>query len=330
MRSEIKLWSVQGGKLSQLTKTSFSQSYKEKDLENWVEQDPSLLGRDLTIVGRQVYIPGVGPLDLLAVDESGRLFVIEFKRQQTTRETIAQILDYASSIRLIDKDQLRNLPNVKTAELEEIKELDPGMILVAEEADEAVQRIVEYLASKAQLPIEIVTFTYAVSSNGPEVIARSVLVPETPPQKEQMSAKSLPQLLQVASDRKVVAFVNILRKVISLGWYEEILDNNGGTARYWITIASPLDDKYKVLFGINIGGTKWTSPEGTLDVWIRQKIASSYSQTTIQDVSTLLHEFNPFNETEGTIWFRILDETGATRLLTILDSWHLKSTEIAE
>lgn len=44
---------------------------------------------------------GVGGDDLLAIDEDGRLAVIEFKRQQTTRDTIAQILDYASSLRLM-------------------------------------------------------------------------------------------------------------------------------------------------------------------------------------------------------------------------------------
>ena len=63
MTSQIKLWTVKDGKLVQLMESSFSQSYKEKDLENWVEQNPTLLGHpDITIIGRQVYIPNVGPL----------------------------------------------------------------------------------------------------------------------------------------------------------------------------------------------------------------------------------------------------------------------------
>ena len=50
-----------------------------------MEQNPTLLGHpDLTVIGRQVYVPNVGPLDLLAINQNGRLVVIEFKRQQST------------------------------------------------------------------------------------------------------------------------------------------------------------------------------------------------------------------------------------------------------
>jgi RecB family endonuclease NucS len=123
MRPEIRLWSIDAGKLVQLAKTNFAEAHKEKDLEIWVEQSPSLLGRNLSVVGRQVYIPKVGPLDLLAVDDDGRLVIVEFKRQQSTRDTIAQILDYASAIRLMTVEQLKALPNVIASEIEDDAEL---------------------------------------------------------------------------------------------------------------------------------------------------------------------------------------------------------------
>jgi RecB family endonuclease NucS len=99
MPSKIKLWSVINGKLNLLQEGLFSDGYREKDLEEWIAQDTSLLGRpNLTVIGRQVNIPNAGILDLLAV-ENGHLVVVEFKRQQTTRDAIAQILDYASAIK---------------------------------------------------------------------------------------------------------------------------------------------------------------------------------------------------------------------------------------
>ena len=181
MRPQIRLWSVEDGKLVELNKSSFSDVHKENDLESWVEHNPAILGRNLVIVGRQVYIPKVGPLDLLAVDDDGRLVVIEFKRQQTTRDTIAQILDYASSLRLMTVEELQALSNVESSKTTSIIDVDPAMIIVAAEADQSVDRIVEYLSSKAQLPLEVVTFTYASMANGKEIIARSILTPDPPP-----------------------------------------------------------------------------------------------------------------------------------------------------
>ncbi len=61
MRPQIRLWNFKNGNLIQLSESSFAQAHKEKDLESWVAQDPSLLGRDdLTVLGRQVSIPKAG------------------------------------------------------------------------------------------------------------------------------------------------------------------------------------------------------------------------------------------------------------------------------
>ncbi len=313
------------GKLVQLADASFAQAHKEKDLEEWVEHNPSLLGRELTIIGRQVFIPKVGPLDLLAHDENGRLVVIEFKRHQTTRDTIAQILDYASSLRLVDREQLRNLPNVSAIGLAEVTDFDPAMIIVAAEADEPVERIVDYLTSRAQLPIEVVTFTYSTLDDGREIIARQILIPETPANESTGTARiSRAELFSIARGREVLTLVEALHKVTALGWPDQRFRNNGGTTRYWVT--SP-EGNGRVLFGINIGGERLSSPPGTLDVWLNLDVVAKYSETSVESVLELLSSFRVLNQSNKRIDIRISDQGGANALYALLQKWDSTSAE---
>jgi hypothetical protein len=322
MRSQIRLWNVKDGQLKQLPQGSFSENHKEKDLETWVEQDPSLLGRELTIIGRQVFIPNAGPLDLLAVDEDGRLVVVEFKRDITTREAIAQILDYASSLRRMVPEQLALLSNIDATKIVEVTEFDPAMILVAADVDEKAERIVEYLASKAQLSIEVVTFTYVPLSSGEEILARSVLVPETPPATRQATNQvALPELLQVASRRTVEGLVELFRKVESLGWWPESLNRNGGTLRYWVITP---DSKNKVLFGMNIGGEKLGSPEGSLDLWLNPDTVAEYSGISLDTTWDELEVFPVIKKSNTKIYIRVADEQIASKLYALFAKW--KST----
>jgi RecB family endonuclease NucS len=57
---------------------------EQRDLESWIAVDPEMVGQDLVLIGRQVQTKS-GPLDLLAIDRSGALVVIELKRNLSTR-----------------------------------------------------------------------------------------------------------------------------------------------------------------------------------------------------------------------------------------------------
>lgn len=321
MRPQIRLWSIDEGKLVDLINGSFADIYKEEDLETWVEQNPSLLGRILAIIGRQVYIPKVGPIDLLAIDENGRLVIIEFKRQQSTRDTVAQILDYASSIRLLTIEQIRSLTNVDGAKVGDITDVDPTMIIVAAETDQSVDRIVEYLASKAELPMEAVTFTYATMSDGKEIIARSILTPEPIPGStvSKNAAKiTLTELFSIAEERGVLDIFKILHQVATLGWSVEMFRVNGGQIRYGVGLAA---GPRRVLFGMNIGGEKFGAPEGQLDAWVRPEIVEEFTAVPLDQVRSELKQFTVHREMQmGTI-LRIGDTEVASKLYELLQRW---------
>ena len=75
--SEVGLWHVRPGdqpvRLSQRTLPS------EKDLESWIESDPSLIAPGLNSVRRQVPL-GKKFVDLLVVESAGVWVVCELKK----------------------------------------------------------------------------------------------------------------------------------------------------------------------------------------------------------------------------------------------------------
>ena len=60
-------------------------------------QNPEMLGSGLKLVGRQTRTQS-GWLDLLAVDQDGRLVVYELKRGTLARDAVTRVLDYASDL----------------------------------------------------------------------------------------------------------------------------------------------------------------------------------------------------------------------------------------
>src|SRR5437016_9357031 len=107
MATEIKLWQVHDGKLQQLNEAAFASEHVEEELEDWIEQTPDIMGDDLLIIARQRDLPGVGTLDLFGIDGTGKLVIVELKRNKTPREAVAQALHYASWLDTATEEQIR-------------------------------------------------------------------------------------------------------------------------------------------------------------------------------------------------------------------------------
>ena len=99
MTTNIKTWQIIDGKLQSVDSTLSEQGRTETyDLETWIASNPAIINPDLVIIGRQVTTKS-GPLDLLAIDRSGNLVIIELKRAMLPRDALAQAIDYASDIK---------------------------------------------------------------------------------------------------------------------------------------------------------------------------------------------------------------------------------------
>lgn len=162
------LFGIIGGKLQPATRRALN---KESLIEDWVEADPGLLGLDALIIGRQVPTDHGKFIDLLAMDATGGLIIIELKKDRTPREIVAQVLDYGSWVRTLSTPEIyeRAEKHLKTrlatAFREKFGEALPdqlnashSMLIVASELDPASRRIVEYLSEEHDVAINTVFF----------------------------------------------------------------------------------------------------------------------------------------------------------------------------
>ena len=83
----------------------------EQKLEQWVEANPHLVsaGDRFVVFGRQVRTVFGRIIDLLAIDETGAVVVIELKRGETPRQVIAQALEYAAWVDSLTLDELNEI-----------------------------------------------------------------------------------------------------------------------------------------------------------------------------------------------------------------------------
>src|SRR5208282_1659118 len=98
MGTEIKTWQIIDGKLVPIDTTLKTEGRTEPyDLQPWLESNPEIIGSDIMILGSQVPTRS-GRIDLLGIDKSGNIAIIEIKRSELPRESLAQAIDYASDV----------------------------------------------------------------------------------------------------------------------------------------------------------------------------------------------------------------------------------------
>lgn len=169
------LFKIENGRLKKAPKSSLEQ---EKLIEDWVFEDPSLLGLDALIIGRQVATDHGKYIDLLALERSGNIVIIELKKDKTPRDVVAQVLDYASWVRTITTPQVYEIsarmhPNgLAGAFRDQFGDVIPErlngshmMLIVASELDAASKRIVEYLSEEHGVSINTAFFNIFSDGN---------------------------------------------------------------------------------------------------------------------------------------------------------------------
>ena len=190
--ADLGVWTVDGDAPRRVSRSGVG---LERNLEDWIANDSTLLADGLTIVGRQVHLDG-GPLDLLAIDWRDRWVVIELKRERLYRDALAQALDYASSIAGMDASDLDStcssrgsrtlaMPRSCPARYGDSwtgrmrgatwRSCSPGSAI-----DAGLERIVAHLGGYG-VPITIVSFEVFEPEGGPRLLIRAVTEEDTRP-----------------------------------------------------------------------------------------------------------------------------------------------------
>ncbi len=202
---EVKIWALDGdSKVTPLV--SRDQTDTESLLEETLVRNPDLLIPGLRLVGRQTPTDG-GPLDLLGVDEDGRLVVFELKRGTLSRDAVAQIIDYASDLdaktdvalaehiaansgvggidRIEDFEEWYG-ENTDGQGLDSLRPL--RLFLIGLGADERTERMVRFLAANTGMDISLLTF-HGFAYDGKTLLARQVEVEPGPPPRRRPNAE---------------------------------------------------------------------------------------------------------------------------------------------
>ncbi len=191
----MKLFTIdKNGKFVQFKEENFKTGNKEIDLEDILENNPEYFfdNSKILIVGRQVTTNLHTFIDLLGVDETGNTVVIELKRDKTPRETLAQLIEYASFIDNLDYEQLNEIHQNYSGEEIGLEEYHQEyfstnneqktswnklskLMIVAQDITPEIKQTSLYLRKKG-LDVYCLEFKYFVNKSGSKMISSDFVV----------------------------------------------------------------------------------------------------------------------------------------------------------
>jgi len=206
---------------------------RESDLERWIENSPELISQDLVILARQLQTAS-GPLDILALDKTGSLVVIELKKVDVYRTALAQVVDYAAWIAARTYDELKSAidanrkargktPSFDTILREHLGELaddwDPEqaglrLVVAGTGADDSLRRMIDFLAERYKMPINGVFFDVFENAGRTILVRSTVLSDEQQRRTNPRSGRGVgnpEELIQLAHTNGTGTFVEPLR-----------------------------------------------------------------------------------------------------------------------
>lgn len=222
---------IQNGNLVEYQKIPVE---KEEEIEEFIENHPSILEKDMFIIGRQVITPQNTRIDLLGLDKEGNLIIIELKKDQTPRDVVSQILEYGAWAEKIQYEELNKIAKEKhlgkysdlykkyEIEFDSVPEVfneSQKLIIVSEIFDEKTKNVARYLKTRA-IDINCIELNF-YESNGQKladtrvVVGNEKIVVEDYTQEGKKKKLSWEEKLQVASDenaKNVNDLINLILK----------------------------------------------------------------------------------------------------------------------
>ena len=243
----------------------------EAMLEDVFARNPAMLMPGLELVGRQLQTAS-GKLDLLDVDSEGRLTLFELKSKTTTREAVAQGVDYASWLDSLDEADLwrhieensgRNeVSRIESFEAwyeehpdwDSLEALRPvRIVLVGLGADEPAQRMVDWLVAKG---VEIDLLTFTGYDHGDRILLARQLEDSHVARRQAKQRQEAGRRREIESKRQA----DIDTKVDEYGMRD-----------WWRAVVTVLERDFRSAYRANLGITFYSHQPRTLSTGVRAK-----------------------------------------------------------
>ena len=175
----------------------------ESHLEDWLENSPSaVIQNELLWIGRQTSAVDeertIFP-DLFGVDSEGNLVIVELKRDQTPREVVAQLLEYAAWASELSDVQIHEIAKdyFKTREEFQEKTFDNAfreafdvpdddeipllnqrlrLFIVAEEIHPRIIRVCRFLRTLYKMDVSCIEVSKFQTESGDEIVSTEIKV----------------------------------------------------------------------------------------------------------------------------------------------------------
>ena len=156
----------------------------ERDLEEWIANDPSLVSPGLHAVRRQVPL-GRKFMDLLAVEAPGIWVVCELKKIALERESLAQAIDYVARLEELSRTEweavvrgggLEQTPEARALIQQALDREDSGegrearIVLAGVGVSDELTRMVGYLSRRYAVPVRVCTLSAVATHDGNGII----------------------------------------------------------------------------------------------------------------------------------------------------------------
>jgi hypothetical protein len=134
-----------------------------------------------------------GPIDLLGVDRSGNTIIIEIKRAELPRETLAQAIDYASDVAEWTVERLSEIcaHYTKRTFEESFTEAFPDadvenlninstqrIVLVGFSIEASLERMIEWLSDTYGVNLNAIVLSYVKTRSGDELLTKTSVISE--------------------------------------------------------------------------------------------------------------------------------------------------------
>jgi len=209
----MKLFTIaKDGKLTRYKEQNYEATHQETQLEELLENNPEYFFEEskVLVIGRQVTTNLNTFVDLLGIDKFGNTVVVELKRGKTPRETVAQILEYASFVENLDYAQLDEIYQdysgediglaeyhreyFENGEDEQVSfNKSTKLVIVAQEISREIRQTALFLRRKG-VDIYCMEFKYFETKAGEQIISSDFVVGEEEFIRQRVQSVSLPKV----------------------------------------------------------------------------------------------------------------------------------------